>query len=256
MSAVPEGYVLVSEAHRRLEKGMFGNLPRPEIIKRIKKSYGRDVSVGLGVQREASGRTLALALCGGDLKLYVCAGVNAPDGAPSDARDTVVLVPCAVVAQLMQSRGTLPDHAIRVPYAAVRSGAMPENVYVALTHGPLVVNETEFESWYENEHGKGKWPSQRARIKRRVGAPIKQTDQLRNAIMVAVDTGRPAGKLKVADLKRRLIETGLSDIPSHDTLARVVDAIYLETGDRRFVRPKRRAAGARFHAKSRAQEYT
>jgi hypothetical protein len=47
------------------------------------------------------------------------------------------------------------------------------------------------------------------------------------------------GKVTIAELRRRLVRSGRTDAPSEDTLARVVDELYCETGDAVFRRPKR-----------------
>ncbi len=46
-------------------------------------------------------------------------------------------------------------------------------------------------------------------------------------------------KTSIPRLRRHLLELGHSDVPSEDTLARLVDELYTETGEPAFRRAKR-----------------
>jgi hypothetical protein len=108
-----------------------------------------------------------------------------------------------------------------------------------LTVGILVVREGEFMPWYRSERSKGKWPSQRSRLKRGGGRPTKQTEAIRNAILELVREGAWNGKASIAKLHRLFVNSGRTDVPSPDTLARLVDRLRHETGEPGFLRPTR-----------------
>lgn len=74
--------------------------------------------------------------------------------------------------------------------------------------------------------------------KKKEGRPSQQTDGLRNAVAAIMQEG----KITTAELRRRLVSSGRTDVPSEDTLARVVDELYRETGEARFRRRKRARA--------------
>jgi hypothetical protein len=71
----------------------------------------------------------------------------------------------------------------------------------------------------------------------RAGRPTKMTAALRSAV---TDALRERGQVSVAELHRTLIASDRSDIPSIDTLERLLDQLYRETGDPHFFRAKRR----------------
>jgi hypothetical protein len=54
------------------------------------------------------------------------------------------------------------------------------------------------------------------------------------------DALREHGQVSVAELHRTLIASGRSDIPSIDTLERLLNQLYRETGDPLFFRTRRR----------------
>lgn len=110
-------------------------------------------------------------------------------------------------------------------------------LFRALNTGLLIVRKSEFDAWYQREHRKGKWPSQRGKSKKE-GRPSHQTDGLRNAVAAIMQEG----KITIAELRRRLVSSGRTDVPSEDTLARVVDELYRETGEARFRRHRRARA--------------
>ena len=107
-------------------------------------------------------------------------------------------------------------------------------LYRALNTGLLVVRKREFDAWYRRERQKGRWHSQRSKLKKE-GRPSQQTDALRNAVAAHM----PDDTITIVELRRRLVTSGRTNVPSEDTLARVVDRLYRETGDVKFRRPKR-----------------
>jgi hypothetical protein len=98
--------------------------------------------------------------------------------------------------------------------------------------GVLVVEEREFKRWYRLERSKGKWPSQRSKLKRGRGRPTKQTAPLKKSVLALVRDHAWNARDGIGRLRRLLIAHGhLESVPSPDTLVRFVDELHLETGD-------------------------
>jgi hypothetical protein len=62
---------------------------------------------------------------------------------------------------------------------------------------------------------------------------------LRNAVKATVNSGDWSGAGKVSDLRRKLVARG-TEIGSESTLGRLVDALFVETGDELYRRRQRR----------------
>jgi hypothetical protein len=86
------------------------------------------------------------------------------------------------------------------------------------------------------ERRKGRWPSQHLGKGPADGRPSRITRSLRNAVAKALRER----KRRVAELRRDLIASGRTDVPSVDTLERLVDQLHRETGRPEFFRMKRR----------------
>ena len=112
-----------------------------------------------------------------------------------------------------------------------RHATETNSLFVLLKSGCLVVAETELSAWLQTEHRKGRWPSQRSRKKAVVGAPGKQTEALRNAVLFRVRKGVWSGDKSIVGLRQLLIDSARDDVPSADTLARLVDELHDETGE-------------------------
>ena len=128
-------------------------------------------------------------------------------------------------------RGSLPDH----PRASMKAAGGDGKLFRSLNTGLLLVRRSEFDVWYQRERAKNRWPSQRSTSKQRDGRPSVQTDELRTAVINAMRER----KTSIAALRRRLVGSGRADIPSLDTLERLVDQLYRETGEAEFFRMKR-----------------
>jgi hypothetical protein len=68
---------------------------------------------------------------------------------------------------------------------------------------------------------------------------------LRNEVLAIAYANAWSGKGKVSELRRMLFAGGMRDPISDDTLGRLVDALFRETGDERFRRRPRRKAAER-----------
>jgi hypothetical protein len=228
----PSGYILFSEAIHRLEMSMWGNRPRAIALQQFKQELRKcgeqKLRVGFGPWRQRAGRCLTQAAVNGTLAVYVA---HQEEGSPICA-----LVPPRVVKRLILSRGYLRDRAIRPSLKAFKGD---EALFKLLGTGLLVVAESEFCQWKEAEYNKGRWPSQRSRSKRGEGRPTKQTESLRNAVLARVHDGVWRGTQSINSLRRLLIDSGRDDVPSADTLARLIDKMHEETGDPALRRVKR-----------------
>ena len=71
-------------------------------------------------------------------------------------------VPVSVLARLITTRGSLPDHPIR---PTIKTAEGDEKLLGLLTVGVLVIRASDFDVWYRSDRAKGKWPSQRSRLK-------------------------------------------------------------------------------------------
>jgi hypothetical protein len=108
-------------------------------------------------------------------------------------------------------------------------------LYGLLKTGVILLRAKDFEVWYRKERKKGRWPSQQSRMKK-TGRPSVRIQGLKDAILVALREG----KTTVAELRRRLEAAG-RNLPSLDTLARLVDQLHSEMGGPELLRkPSRR----------------
>jgi hypothetical protein len=232
MNLTPKGHLRLSSATNRLADGMWGGLRRPEPVVTLKRGQQK-LSVGFGPWREKAAECLTAAATKGELAVYVVPKPQVRSKRrklPKCPREEIepVVVPVSVLNRLMLSRGGLPDHTIR---PSIRTAGGDESLLALLITGLLVVRTNDFEAWYRSEQAKGRWASQRSRKKSPEGRPTKQTDALRNAVLGLVRDLKWSGEASVAALHRLLVASGRSQIPSPDTLARLIDQMHRETGE-------------------------
>jgi len=237
---VPDGYLRFSDAVIRLAEGMWGGLLRPVPVQAIKR-ISTKASLGFGPWRERAGQRLTAAAAKRELVVYVIAKPQVPskNRVPTSRLSVQiepVMVPANTLERLITARGSLPDHPIRPSIKTVGSNV---KLLALLTGGLLVVCARDFDVWYRSERGKGKWPSQRSRSKIGVGRPTKQTEALRNAVLALTHNGKWRAKVGITTLHRLLVGSGY-DVPSPDTLARLVDQLHRETGQAELLRTRRR----------------
>src|SRR5260370_10148484 len=234
----PPGFLFFLEATNRLAAGMWGGLPQPEPVREIKKTKIADfesndtvvfdlsdgppgggrypwrrLSLGFGPWCEQARKRLTGAAIDEELLVYITAENAEP-----------VVVPAGVLAILPKSRGGLGDIPFRVslktitaeiskPKSATHSSIWPirnaresEALFRMLTTGRLVVRETDFLAWYEAEHARGQWESQRSRKKILGGRPSKQTKSLENTILGLVRDEEWQADAPISTLHRILVE--------------------------------------------------
>jgi hypothetical protein len=227
-SRVPEGFILFSDAVRLLCRGMFATLPRPEPVAELNKAI--KYKAAFGPWTEEAAKSLADAAENGDLPVHALRDSTA-SGACGKAK--IVAVPAAIVRNLLRSRGGLVDRQ-RVSLKTVNTDL---RLFGALNAGVVVISEEEFAAWYQKERAKGRWKSQGRKLKK-IGRPSKLNKHLEQKIRSILPT--PGQKISIAELGRQLRSAGAPDVPSDDTLARMVDQIYRKTGDKKCRRIKRR----------------
>jgi hypothetical protein len=237
---LPEGYIRISDAVRLLTQGMYGNLPRPHPINELKRKHGLS-RLRFGPRREHAARELSEAANRGELTIYIWA----PPAGPEQ-------VPLKVVQRLFRARAGLTDHPYRISLSLLRSTQLQPALFAAFQGmlaesegweeraGVLLVKEAEFQAWYRRERVRGKWPSQCAYAKPKRGRPTRGGEGLRNIVLGAVEDSSWNSGQGVRALARMLGERGCS-VPSHDTLERLVDKLFRETGNPAFLRKERRS---------------
>jgi hypothetical protein len=236
----PRGYLLLSEAYARHHAGVWGgfqSFPPAQAMRRKHKT-----SVGFGARRTYAAQPVTAAVRHGNLRVYLVADPNLGPSFdrinwPVAPTKEPVHVPKDVLRRLIAPRDVLPDHAL-CPTLKIAGG--DSNIYVLLRVGAFVVQEREFEDWYRSQRSKGKWPSQQSRSKRTAGRPTKQTESLKNAVLTLVRDQAWSIKDGIPTLRSLILKRGEpKDVPSADTLERLVSRLYLETGDPAFRRVSR-----------------
>jgi hypothetical protein len=233
----PDGFLRFSDAVTQLAEGMWGGLRQAEPVRTIKK-IAKKASIGFGPWREGAGKRLTTAARKGEVAVYAVADRQRPFEhlvSPPDVRAKPEGLPISVLKRLITSRGTLSDYPIR---PSIRTADGDHKLFELLTVGVLLVRANDFAVWYRSERAKGKWPSQRSRSKIAEGRPTKQTEAMRNAVIALVRDQKWTGEVGITKLQRILIASGRSDIPSPDTLTRLVDQLHQETGEPGLFRKK------------------
>jgi hypothetical protein len=246
-TCIPKGFLLISDAVDRLAEGMWGGLPRPLPVETVKQAYKKE-SVGFANWQERAGQRLTQSALRGELTIYVFVlprvaskkhGLARASSRAAEPLSAAILV--KVLSRLLLFHGRLPDHPIR---PSIRTADGDKKLFALLRSGALVVRETEFVDWYRSQRAKGKWPSQRSSSPKRrsVGRPSMQTESLRTAVLALAREGAWNARGSITDLHRHLVRSGRDDVPSCDTLARLVDQLHDQTGElelRRYKRSRR-----------------
>jgi hypothetical protein len=238
--AVPDGYVRFSDAVNRLTKSMYGNLPRPGIVAKFKQAYPGE-SIGPGWWRTRAAARLTAAARTGEFAVYLLARPRVLAEQCGVARHVAAdpgptSVPVEVLNRLLTSRGGLADHPIR---PTLRTAGGNQKLLGSLKTGTLLVRSADFDRWRRAERAKRKWLTQRSSRKPRIGRPSKKTTRLRHEILARVRHGRWNARQTIASLHRMLIADGARNLPSPDTLERMVDELWEETGEIDLLRKKR-----------------
>jgi hypothetical protein len=219
---IPDGFLRMRDVVAELIKGMYATFRQPKPIHKIKRVHQK-ASVVFGPWKQHAAERIRTAACNGDLPLYVALSADQP---PTKLHPDVV-------GRLITVRGGLPEHPIRPSLKTVHGDT---RLLKLLSSGLLLLRRHNFEAWYKAERRKGRWPSQRLKKGLVEGRPSRMTSSLRTAVAGALRER----KRSVAELRRDLIASGRNDVPSVDTLERLVDLLHRETGNPEFYRMKRR----------------
>jgi hypothetical protein len=229
-------FLLISECVNQTVQGMWGNAPRPEPVREIKR-IERDLSVGFGPWKEDAAALLRADALRGELPIYVRPRPTlGTQGRPSVEPRRV---PPELLKRVLPVRRSLPDHPTHVRCTGVHDGRHDDALLLLLRHGELVVRKSDFTDWYKHNRAKGNWPSQTDKRGSRRGRPTKDTGSLRNAILALVHNGEWRASDGILRLRRLLVEKG-RDPPGRDTLAQAVDRLHRVTGELAFGRKVRR----------------
>ena len=213
----------LSAAVAILMRGMFGGFPQAKPVHKIKRDYRKALSF--------SGH-------GRNTRNSVFEWRRLWESCPSTRRvvydPAPLLVPPDVIARLVIIRGGLPGHPNRPTLKIVGGNG---HLLRVLQTGTLLVREKEFVSWYKAKRRRNRWPSQRSSKKGRgAGRLTKMTAALQRGsrstsrIQKRQRCPAPSDSTRIRPL----------EVPSVDTLERLLDQLYRETGDPRFFRAKRR----------------
>ena len=250
--------LLISEATARLQKGMFARKPTPLLVAEAKmrfehaqklpptaalagkqKAYApqrterrQKLSIGCGPRREKAANLIRIAALAGKLKVYVTYGTE---------HQTFEAVSPDILTLIVTARNALPDHPTHI-YRAPHGSSIDPAYLMRLSRGTLYLSKSEFELWYRAEKAKQKWPSQQEGQKRRakVGRP-RMAPIWRERIVECVEAGRWTAQEPIVALRKQLLKyPSDAQLPSDDTLARIVDKLFPEEGDDHYRRNKRR----------------
>jgi hypothetical protein len=232
-------FLLISECVNRIVQGMWGNTPRPEPVREIKR-FERDLSVGFGPRKERAAALLRTDALRAALPIYV----RQRSTAATQGRSAIEpgLVPPEFLKRVVPARGGLPDHPTHVRRNRANDGPDVDALLFRLRQGELVVRRSDFSDWYKEQRSKGRWPSQNNKTSRR-GRPAKDPESLRNAILALVHDGVWRAADGMERLRRLLIKKG-HEPPSSWTLARVMDRLFHLTGEPSLRRKERKSPAA------------
>jgi len=241
---LPTGFILLSRAVTRLESGMWGGeIDRPSLVAKLQSMY-RGLSVSFGPRRDKAAIRVADAATNSEIPVYLCALVTGDDQASSvgvPRHFQPPRVPPDILQLMMRVRGGLPDRPVATAQRAAFLKNLPPELREIISSGVLVVNETDFQKWYDEEYGKRAWPSQRTSKKMRLGRPRVQNDAgLRRRICnLARDGEWDARKDTISELSRLLDSHPLGKMASPNTLTKIVDDLFVETSLAALHRRKR-----------------
>lgn len=222
----------ISEAVAHLEAGMYGSFNRPKNVEQAKK-YFPGVSIGSGPRKEYAARIIDDAIRKNKLTVFVLADVK-----ENEAHGIPLRVPADLLGKMIRTRGGLPDHVIQ-PERIFARDPLPPELRGALSKSALYLGREEFAAWYEEARKKRIWPSQRSSSKPRIGRPSRQSD-LRARIVELAKDEKSFARQTIADLVRLLKTKGKR--AERDTVRRLIDQLYRETGDPCYWRSVRKRA--------------
>jgi hypothetical protein len=228
----PDGYLSLREIENSLDRRMWARIGRAALVEQVRRDAKQTNKrrIGFGARRDRVAASLQAAFFAGKLTLYVAADESRFrerfKQVPSWAKEPMP-VPKELLGHVFVKGRLSGTLAIRPSRKLIRN----DQLFALLNCGHLVVRESDYKRWGRSEHRKRRWPSQNTSHVRPVGRPKKLNIRLRNAILEFTREQVWNGKQhSIAKLHRLLQEKG-SDVPSDDTLVRVVDELFAETGE-------------------------
>jgi hypothetical protein len=222
-------FITPHRAAEILQKRVYATFEIPKVVCHLRK-IEKSRSIGFGPWNETCRRLIRAAAVGGQIPLYF-----APR---NEDFANVRQVPVELVQKIVPVHGGLPDEPTRVfgESKLTKEGSLTA---YNLQRSTLWLSVAEFEVWYRREKSKGVFPSQHSRKLPKKGRP--KIGHVSNAIIAIVNRGEWAAEThKVADLTQ-LLEKRFAECPSEATIRRRIDEIFHLTGDKRFLRSKRRS---------------
>src|SRR5262249_4184743 len=155
---------------------MFGGLRRPAAVTAVKR-LSAALSVGWGPWRKQAAKRLRDAALKGRLKFYVvpassreCKVCALACCEPENVVVPVVVPVKALMRLIEEYRGGFADRLVR---CSVEMFDGDEKLFALLFGGLLVVRVSEFTQWHRSERSRGKWASQKSRLRTNHGRPRK-----------------------------------------------------------------------------------
>jgi hypothetical protein len=150
-------------------------------------------------------------------------------------------VPKEALKLVIPVHSGLPDHAVHV-YRPQPGSSISSRLLAKLRKSIMLLSRVEFDAWYEAERRKTNWPAQSQSKAAKVGRP-RAGELVPNRVRRLVEQNKWSATAPITALQRLLMEMKPLEIVSDDSLARIVDRLFLHTGDSRFQRHKRRSSG-------------
>lgn len=232
---VPERYLTLLEIQNSLIRSMWAGSGRAELAAEAarKADPTGKFRLGFGPRHDCAQAVLKESRLPRKLRLYVAVDYSRCDdrlrAALAWAKTPVPLPKKLLKHVFITVNGRMPaNFAIRPS----RKAAGSDRMFALLQYGQIVVRESEFRRWLKSERRKRKWPSQRSRagLRRGVGRPRSQTTRLKTLILgFARERAWDGRRHPLTDLHRLLAEK-MESVPSVDTIGRVVDELFAETG--------------------------
>ena len=229
---VPDGYLSLREVENSLDRRMWAGVGRAVLAKQFQRDTKQmnKRSIGFGARRDRVATSLRAAFFAGKLMLYVTADEarfrERFKEVPSWAKEPMP-VPKELLGRVFVKGRLSGTFAIRPSRKLVSN----DQLFALLNCGHLVVRECDYKRWGRSEHRKRRWPSQSTSDARPVGRPKKLNHRLNNAILeITREQVWNGERHPIAKLHRLLKEKGM-DVPSVDTLVRIVDELFAITGE-------------------------
>ena len=231
------------EATTILRRHMFGGLRLPTPVADARRR-GIKLRQQFKPQLDEAGRRLAQAVIAEDLALY-CVSARLFDDQASGARRLFGLLRITPgVAKRLIKDDQLRDLPRLLPDDLSQPGISSARLFAALERGRLVVLHDQFRRWIQGERERRRWPSQATAVRPNTRGRPSIIHAVRQPVTALVAQGewKPRDGLeRLADLVAR----GEGRRPSGDTVGRVLDQLYAETGDPGYLRKTNRKGSSK-----------